>query len=86
MTLMIVLFNFSFRNMTVNKFILFYFSFRNMTVKKIVRVDRRGNQVVTEEMFVMLFKTEFTGTEGKIAVHAVSLPIVVTVHGKYNIP
>ncbi|XP_067880735.1 signal transducer and activator of transcription 5B-like isoform X2 [Heterodontus francisci] len=61
-------------------------SFRNMSLKKIKRSDRRGTESVTEEKFAVLFSSELgiTGIEMKYHVQAISLPIVVIVHGSQD--
>ncbi|XP_078057301.1 signal transducer and activator of transcription 5B-like isoform X2 [Mustelus asterias] len=61
-------------------------SFRNMSLKKIKRSDRRGTESVTEEKFAVLFSSELsiTGSEMKCHVQAISLPIVVIVHGSQD--
>ncbi|XP_067832555.1 signal transducer and activator of transcription 5B-like isoform X2 [Heptranchias perlo] len=61
-------------------------SFRNMSLKKIKRSDRRGTESVTEEKFAVLFSSELsiTGSEMKYHVQALSLPIVVIVHGSQD--
>ncbi|GCC37453.1 signal transducer and activator of transcription 5B-like isoform X2 [Chiloscyllium punctatum] len=61
-------------------------SFRSMSLKKIKRSDRRGTESVTEEKFAVLFSSELsiTGSEVKYHVQAISLPIVVIVHGSQD--
>ncbi|XP_055520442.1 signal transducer and activator of transcription 5B-like isoform X1 [Leucoraja erinacea] len=61
-------------------------SFRNMSLKKIKRSDRRGTESVTEEKFAVLFSSELciAGSEMKFHVQALSLPIVVIVHGSQD--
>ncbi|XP_059812313.1 signal transducer and activator of transcription 5B-like isoform X1 [Hypanus sabinus] len=61
-------------------------SFRNMSLKKIKRSDRRGTESVTEEKFAVLFSSELciAGSEVKYHVQALSLPIVVIVHGSQD--
>ncbi|XP_078287611.1 signal transducer and activator of transcription 5B-like isoform X2 [Rhinoraja longicauda] len=61
-------------------------SFRNMSLKKIKRSDRRGTESVTEEKFAVLFTSEIciAGSEMKFHVQALSLPIVVIVHGSQD--
>lgn len=59
-------------------------SFRNMTLKKIRRADRKGgSESVTDEKFALLFQSTFQVGHGDLAytVWALSLPVVVTVHG-----
>ncbi|XP_069762495.1 signal transducer and activator of transcription 5B-like isoform X1 [Narcine bancroftii] len=61
-------------------------NFRNMSLKKIKRSDRRGTESVTEEKFAVLFSSELsiTGSEMNYQVQALSLPIVVIVHGSQD--
>uniref|UniRef100_A0A8C4Q486 SH2 domain-containing protein n=1 Tax=Eptatretus burgeri TaxID=7764 RepID=A0A8C4Q486_EPTBU len=57
-------------------------NFKNMSLRKIRRSDRRGVESVTEEKFALLFQTQLNlEGEAPISVRALSLPVVVTVHG-----
>uniref|UniRef100_V9KH47 Signal transducer and activator of transcription n=1 Tax=Callorhinchus milii TaxID=7868 RepID=V9KH47_CALMI len=59
---------------------------RNMSLKKIKRSDRRGTESVTEEKFAVLFSADLSLVESKQIhpVQALSLPIVVIVHGSQD--
>jgi len=58
-------------------------NFRNMSLRRIRRPDKKGSDTVTEEKFTILFLAEFhVGTNELVFyVRALSLPIVVIVHG-----
>lgn len=59
-------------------------TFRNMALKRIKRADRKGQELVVEEKFCILFRSMFrTGSSEDLQydIFALSLPIVVTVHG-----
>ncbi|CAG5113363.1 Oidioi.mRNA.OKI2018_I69.chr2.g7474.t1.cds [Oikopleura dioica] len=58
-------------------------NFRNMSLRRIRRPDKKGSDTVTEEKFTILFLAEFhVGTKELVFyVRALSLPIVVIVHG-----
>uniref|UniRef100_A0A8C1G945 Signal transducer and activator of transcription n=2 Tax=Cyprinus carpio TaxID=7962 RepID=A0A8C1G945_CYPCA len=62
-------------------------TFRNMSIRKIKRADRKGSESVTEEKFALLFTTEITitGCETPYSIQAISLPVVVIVHGSQEI-
>ncbi|XP_016315951.1 signal transducer and activator of transcription 5B-like [Sinocyclocheilus anshuiensis] len=62
-------------------------TFRNMSIRKIKRADRKGSESVTEEKFALLFTTEITitGCESPYSIQAISLPVVVIVHGSQEI-
>uniref|UniRef100_A0A8C1A4C8 Signal transducer and activator of transcription 6, interleukin-4 induced n=2 Tax=Cyprinus carpio TaxID=7962 RepID=A0A8C1A4C8_CYPCA len=62
-------------------------TFRNMSIRKIKRADRKGSESVTEEKFALLFTTELTitGCESPYSIQAISLPVVVIVHGSQEI-
>uniref|UniRef100_A0A672K5L5 Signal transducer and activator of transcription n=1 Tax=Sinocyclocheilus grahami TaxID=75366 RepID=A0A672K5L5_SINGR len=62
-------------------------TFRNMSIRKIKRADRKGSESVTEEKFALLFTTEITitGCENPYSIQAISLPVVVIVHGSQEI-
>lgn len=58
-------------------------SFRNMQLKKIKRAEKKGTESVMDEKFALLFQSGFTIGNGelKFSVWALSLPVVVIVHG-----
>nr|XP_006814943.1 PREDICTED: signal transducer and activator of transcription 5B isoform X3 [Saccoglossus kowalevskii] len=58
-------------------------NFRNMSLKKIKREEGRGQEIVTEKKFTILFQSEFSvaGQELVFQVRTLSLPVVVIVHG-----
>ncbi|XP_026099679.1 signal transducer and activator of transcription 6 isoform X1 [Carassius auratus] len=62
-------------------------TFRNMSIRRIKRADRKGSESVTEEKFALLFTTEITitGCESPYSIQAISLPVVVIVHGSQEI-
>ncbi|CAM4602713.1 unnamed protein product [Lepidochelys kempii] len=61
-------------------------TFKNMLLKKIKRCERKGSESVTEEKCAALFSTDVTLGPGNLAFHlqALSLPIVVIVHGNQD--
>ncbi|XP_037739615.1 signal transducer and activator of transcription 6 isoform X1 [Chelonia mydas] len=61
-------------------------TFKNMLLKKIKRCERKGSESVTEEKCAVLFSTDITLGPGNLAFHlqALSLPIVVIVHGNQD--
>lgn len=58
-------------------------SFRNMQLKKIKRAEKKGTESVMDEKFALLFQSKFQIGSGEliITVWALSLPVVVIVHG-----
>lgn len=58
-------------------------NFRNLQLKKIKRTEKKGTESVMDEKFALLFQTTFKIANGEFsyAVHALSLPVVVIVHG-----
>uniref|UniRef100_A0AAV2LYN6 Signal transducer and activator of transcription n=1 Tax=Knipowitschia caucasica TaxID=637954 RepID=A0AAV2LYN6_KNICA len=62
-------------------------AFRNMSIRKIKRAERKGSECVTEEKFALLFSGEIhiTGWDYPYSIHAISVPIVVIVHGSQDI-
>lgn len=58
-------------------------SFRNMQLKKIKRAEKKGTESVMDEKFALLFQSKFQVGSGEliITVWALSLPVVVIVHG-----
>lgn len=58
-------------------------SFRNMQLKKIKRAEKKGTESVMDEKFALLFTSKFQIGNGEliITVWALSLPVVVIVHG-----
>lgn len=58
-------------------------SFRNMQLKKIKRAEKKGTESVMDEKFALLFQSRFQIGSGEliITVWALSLPVVVIVHG-----
>ncbi|XP_043939594.1 signal transducer and activator of transcription 6 isoform X2 [Protopterus annectens] len=61
-------------------------TFKNPKLQKIKRSDRKGSESVTEEKFAVLFSTEITLSinNKKYQLQALSLPIVVIVHGSQD--
>ena len=56
--------------------------FKNIQLKKIKRGGLKGDSVVTEEKFCLVFQTTIkVGGELQFAVRTLSLPVVVVVHG-----
>ncbi|XP_067933839.1 signal transducer and activator of transcription 5A-like [Watersipora subatra] len=55
-------------------------TFRNMQLKRIKRADRKGQELVAEEKFCILFHAKIQANI-KYETWTMSLPIVVTVHG-----
>ncbi|XP_053564149.1 signal transducer and activator of transcription 6 isoform X2 [Bombina bombina] len=58
--------------------------FKNMLLKKIKRCERKGSESVTEEKCAILFMTDIMGTNGPCHLRALSLPLVVIVHGNQD--
>lgn len=58
-------------------------NFRNMQLKKIKRAEKKGTESVMDEKFALLFQSTFKIANGEFSytVHALSLPVVVIVHG-----
>lgn len=58
-------------------------SFRNMQLKKIKRAEKKGTESVMDEKFALLFQSTFKIANGEFSysVYALSLPVVVIVHG-----
>ncbi|XP_028347021.1 signal transducer and activator of transcription 6 isoform X3 [Physeter macrocephalus] len=60
--------------------------FKNLLLKKIKRCERKGTESVTEEKCAVLFSTSFTLSTSKLPIQlqALSLPLVVIVHGNQD--
>ncbi|XP_061062051.1 signal transducer and activator of transcription 6 isoform X1 [Eubalaena glacialis] len=60
--------------------------FKNLLLKKIKRCERKGTESVTEEKCAVLFSTSFTLSPNKLPIQlqALSLPLVVIVHGNQD--
>ncbi|XP_023413630.1 signal transducer and activator of transcription 6 isoform X1 [Loxodonta africana] len=60
--------------------------FKNLLLKKIKRCERKGTESVTEEKCAVLFSTSFTLGPNKLPIQlqALSLPLVVIVHGNQD--
>uniref|UniRef100_A0A8C6GBN1 Signal transducer and activator of transcription n=1 Tax=Mus spicilegus TaxID=10103 RepID=A0A8C6GBN1_MUSSI len=60
--------------------------FKNLLLKKIKRCERKGTESVTEEKCAVLFSTSFTLGPNKLLIQlqALSLPLVVIVHGNQD--
>lgn len=60
--------------------------FKNLLLKKIKRCERKGTESVTEEKCAVLFSTSFTLGPSKLLIQlqALSLPLVVIVHGNQD--
>lgn len=60
--------------------------FKNLLLKKIKRCERKGTESVTEEKCAVLFSASLTLGPGKIPIQlqALSLPLVVIVHGNQD--
>ncbi|XP_031506907.1 signal transducer and activator of transcription 6 isoform X2 [Papio anubis] len=60
--------------------------FKNLLLKKIKRCERKGTESVTEEKCAVLFSASFTLGPGKLPIQlqALSLPLVVIVHGNQD--
>ncbi|XP_066225548.1 signal transducer and activator of transcription 6 isoform X2 [Saccopteryx leptura] len=60
--------------------------FKNLLLKKIKRCERKGTESVTEEKCAVLFSTSFMLGPNKLPIHlqALSLPLVVIVHGNQD--
>ncbi|XP_063997591.1 signal transducer and activator of transcription 6 isoform X2 [Pogoniulus pusillus] len=61
-------------------------NFKNVLLKKIKRCERKGSESVTEEKCAVLFSTSVALSPGNLSIHlqALSLPIVVIVHGNQD--
>ncbi|XP_069347388.1 signal transducer and activator of transcription 6 isoform X3 [Eulemur rufifrons] len=60
--------------------------FKNLLLKKIKRCERKGTESVTEEKCAVLFSASFTLGPNKLPIQlqALSLPLVVIVHGNQD--
>ncbi|GAB1295668.1 Signal transducer and transcription activator 6 [Apodemus speciosus] len=60
--------------------------FKNLLLKKIKRCERKGTESVTEEKCAVLFSTSFALGPNKLLIQlqALSLPLVVIVHGNQD--
>ncbi|KAB1269544.1 Signal transducer and activator of transcription 6, partial [Camelus dromedarius] len=60
--------------------------FKNLLLKKIKRCERKGTESVTEEKCAVLFSTSFALGPSKLPIQlqALSLPLVVIVHGNQD--
>ncbi|XP_078545123.1 signal transducer and activator of transcription 6 isoform X2 [Lissotriton helveticus] len=60
--------------------------FKNLSVKKIKRCERKGSESVTEEKCAILFTVKFNHSTFNMTFHleALSLPLVVIVHGNQD--
>ncbi|KAM8977543.1 signal transducer and activator of transcription 6 [Pelodytes ibericus] len=58
--------------------------FKNMLLKKIKRCERKGSESVTEEKCAILFVAEINLNSSTFHIQALSLPIVVIVHGNQD--
>uniref|UniRef100_A0A8C3WP99 Signal transducer and activator of transcription n=1 Tax=Catagonus wagneri TaxID=51154 RepID=A0A8C3WP99_9CETA len=60
--------------------------FKNLLLKKIKRCERKGTESVTEEKCAVLFSTSFVLGPNKLPIQlqALSLPLVVIVHGNQD--
>ncbi|XP_005397400.1 PREDICTED: signal transducer and activator of transcription 6 isoform X2 [Chinchilla lanigera] len=60
--------------------------FKNLLLKKIKRCERKGTESVTEEKCAVLFSTSFVLGPNKLLIQlqALSLPLVVIVHGNQD--
>ncbi|XP_063808502.1 signal transducer and activator of transcription 6 isoform X1 [Pseudophryne corroboree] len=58
--------------------------FKNMLLKKIKRCERKGSESVTEEKCAILFTAEINFSGSTYIVQALSLPVVVIVHGNQD--
>ncbi|XP_004466219.1 signal transducer and activator of transcription 6 [Dasypus novemcinctus] len=60
--------------------------FKNLLLKKIKRCERKGTESVTEEKCAVLFSSSFTLGPNKLPIQlqALSLPLVVIVHGNQD--
>lgn len=58
--------------------------FKNMLLKKIKRCERKGSESVTEEKCAILFTAEIHFSGSTYIIQALSLPVVVIVHGNQD--
>ncbi|XP_069826494.1 signal transducer and activator of transcription 6 [Dendropsophus ebraccatus] len=58
--------------------------FKNMLLKKIKRCERKGSESVTEEKCAILFTAEICFNGSTYTIQALSLPVVVIVHGNQD--
>ncbi|KAM4047394.1 signal transducer and activator of transcription 6 isoform 2-T5 [Anomaloglossus baeobatrachus] len=58
--------------------------FKNMLLKKIKRCERKGSESVTEEKCAILFTAEINFSGATYIIQALSLPLVVIVHGNQD--
>ncbi|CAJ0939759.1 unnamed protein product [Ranitomeya imitator] len=58
--------------------------FKNMLLKKIKRCERKGSESVTEEKCAILFTAEIHFSGATYIIQALSLPLVVIVHGNQD--
>ncbi|XP_075708125.1 signal transducer and activator of transcription 6 [Rhinoderma darwinii] len=58
--------------------------FKNMLLKKIKRCERKGSESVTEEKCAILFTAEINFSGSTYIIQALSLPVVVIVHGNQD--
>ncbi|XP_040281651.1 signal transducer and activator of transcription 6 isoform X1 [Bufo bufo] len=58
--------------------------FKNMLLKKIKRCERKGSESVTEEKCAILFTAEIHFSGSTYIIQAMSLPVVVIVHGNQD--
>ncbi|KAM5180901.1 signal transducer and activator of transcription 6 [Mantella aurantiaca] len=58
--------------------------FKNMLLKKIKRCERKGSESVTEEKCAILFTAEINFSGSTHVIQALSLPVVVIVHGNQD--
>ncbi|KAM3935074.1 signal transducer and activator of transcription 6 isoform 1-T1 [Leptodactylus fuscus] len=58
--------------------------FKNMLLKKIKRCERKGSESVTEEKCAILFTAEINFRGCTYIIQALSLPVVVIVHGNQD--
>lgn len=58
--------------------------FKNMLLKKIKRCERKGSESVTEEKCAILFTADINFSGSTHVIQALSLPVVVIVHGNQD--
>ncbi|XP_077339687.1 signal transducer and activator of transcription 6 [Lithobates pipiens] len=58
--------------------------FKNMLLKKIKRCERKGSESVTEEKCAILFTADINFSGSTHIIQALSLPVVVIVHGNQD--
>ncbi|XP_066440546.1 signal transducer and activator of transcription 6 isoform X2 [Eleutherodactylus coqui] len=59
-------------------------AFKNMLLKKIKRCERKGSESVTEEKCAVLFEAKINFSGSTYIIQALSLPLVVIVHGNQD--